>query len=128
MEATFNSRPLTYLAADDIQEPLTPAHLLTGHRLFGLPGSQMLATQDVDFMNSSDHSSITRWMEHTQSLLGRFWRRWRNEYLSDLMDMPLCQVMGNGQPHWGTLYWCMTSHTPENLLEARKGTMPYRRV
>ena len=66
VEATLNSRPLTYLAADDIQEPLTPAHLLTGHRLLGLPGSQVLATQDDDFMVSSDHSSVTRRMEHTQ--------------------------------------------------------------
>ena len=87
VEATLNSRPLTYLAADDKQEPLTPAHLLTGHHLLGLPGSQMLETQYVDLMNSSDHSSVTRRMEHTQNLLGHFWRCWRNEYLSDLRDV-----------------------------------------
>ena len=84
MEATLNSRPLMYLAADDIQEPLTPARLLTGHRLLGLSGSQMLATQDVDFMIFSDHSSVTWQMEHTQHLLEHFWRHWRNEYLSHL--------------------------------------------
>ena len=44
----------------------------------------MLATQDVDFMNSSDNSSATRRMEHSQHLLGHFWKRWRNEYLRDV--------------------------------------------
>ena len=62
VEATLNSRPLMYSAADDIQEPLTPAHLLTGHHLLGLPDSQLLAAQYmyVDFMISNDHSGVTR--------------------------------------------------------------------
>ena len=29
VEAVLNSRPLTYVAAKEIEEPLTPAHLLT---------------------------------------------------------------------------------------------------
>ena len=29
-EAVINSRPLTYVSTDDLDEPLTPAHLLTG--------------------------------------------------------------------------------------------------
>ena len=47
----------------------------------------MLDTLDVDFMNSIDHSSVTRQMKHTQHLLEHFWRRWRNKYLSDLRDV-----------------------------------------
>lgn len=31
IEGTLNSRPLTFMAADDLEEPLTPSHLLTGH-------------------------------------------------------------------------------------------------
>eukprot|EP00731_Ephydatia_muelleri_P027563 Em0019g436a len=57
------------------------------HSTLGLLRSQVLATQDDDFMFSSDHSSVTRRMEHTQRLLGQFWRRWRDEYLSDLRDV-----------------------------------------
>ena len=29
VEATLNSRPLSYVSPDDLDEPLTPAHLLT---------------------------------------------------------------------------------------------------
>lgn len=30
VEMIINSRPLTYLSSDDVEEPLTPAHFLTG--------------------------------------------------------------------------------------------------
>ena len=37
VEAVLNSRPLTYLYSDDIEEPLTPWHLVIGQRLLTLP-------------------------------------------------------------------------------------------
>ena len=37
VEAVMESRPLTYLYPDDIEEPLTPSHLLCGKRLINLP-------------------------------------------------------------------------------------------
>ena len=30
VEAIINSRPLSYISSDDLEEPLTPSHLLTG--------------------------------------------------------------------------------------------------
>ena len=30
VEAVLNSRPLTYLYSDDVEEPLTPSHLVIG--------------------------------------------------------------------------------------------------
>ena len=39
IKGTLDSRPVTFMAADDLEEPLTPSHLLTGHRVLGLPDS-----------------------------------------------------------------------------------------
>ena len=37
VEMIVNSRPLSYLSTDNIQESITPSHLLTGHRVMSLP-------------------------------------------------------------------------------------------
>ena len=37
IEAVINSRPLTYISSSDIEEPLTPSHLVVGQRLLNLP-------------------------------------------------------------------------------------------
>ncbi len=39
IEAVLNSRLLTYSYRDDIEEPITPAHLITECRLLNLPDS-----------------------------------------------------------------------------------------
>ena len=40
VQAVLNSRPLTYVYAEDIENPLTLSHLLTGKRLLTLPDTQ----------------------------------------------------------------------------------------
>ena len=37
VEAVHNSRPLTYVSSEDVEEPLTPSHLLIGYRILTLP-------------------------------------------------------------------------------------------
>ena len=37
VEAVLNSRPLTYISSEDVEEPLTPSHLLVGYRIMTLP-------------------------------------------------------------------------------------------
>ena len=37
VEAILNSRPLTYLTTDDIDERITPSHLISGVRLLSMP-------------------------------------------------------------------------------------------
>ena len=41
IEAVINSRPLFYLTADDVEEPLTPSHPLVGRRILGTKDSQL---------------------------------------------------------------------------------------
>ena len=37
VEMIVNSRPLSYVSTDGIQEPIIPSHLMTGRRLMSLP-------------------------------------------------------------------------------------------
>ena len=85
VERTLNSRPLTYLSADDLDEPLTPAHLLTGRRLHG-SDTHVSSELDLDFVASSTHSDVTSRMKHLQLILQHFRKRWKNEYLVYLRE------------------------------------------
>ena len=49
VEDVINSRPLTYVTADDLEEPLTPAHLLCGRRLLNLPDVVYFRDMEEEF-------------------------------------------------------------------------------
>ena len=56
VEAVLNSRPLTYLYFDDVEEPPTPSHLVIGRRRLTLPVGP-LQIDDWDF---GDHLTATK--------------------------------------------------------------------
>ena len=80
VEAVVNSRPLTYVSSDDLVEPLTPSHLLTGRRILNLPDRLRGEVPDDDV----DHNALGRRAQHLSRVLDRFWKRWKNEYLLEL--------------------------------------------
>ncbi|XP_046976652.1 uncharacterized protein LOC124542811 [Vanessa cardui] len=78
IEAVLNSRPISTIDDDiDNIRPLTPGHILIGEAPIVVPGPSL--------ENAKIHS-LTRW-QHTQKLVGDFWRRWQNEYLARLQDL-----------------------------------------
>ena len=81
VEAVINSRPLSYMTADDIEQPLTPAHLIAGRRLLSLPDP---VCHEDDFEISANH--LTKRLAYLNRILDKFWKRWRNEYLAELRD------------------------------------------
>ena len=86
VESILNSRPLSYISSDDLDEPITPSHLLMGRRVLSLPDNLCLYQDpdDEDYSGTTEH--LDRRMKHLTNLLNHFWRRWRNEYLLELRD------------------------------------------
>ena len=85
IEMVINSRPLSYITGDDMEEPLTPSHLMIGKRLLSLP--DYLCTPDApdeeDF-NSTTRNKLTRRLKYLNVIIDKFWTRWRKEYLLEL--------------------------------------------
>ena len=81
IEGTLNSRPLTYLY-DELEEALTPSHLLFGHRLSPL-------SENVDIhanLDNVDNDKIHKRFLYLTRKLNHFWNRWRKEYVTDLRE------------------------------------------
>ena len=84
VEMTLNSRPISYVSADDLEEALTPSHLLHGCRILSLPGP----IRDVDESDAGDQGSpdLSKRLKHLEKTRSDFWRRWRTEYLTELRE------------------------------------------
>ena len=86
VESIINSRPLSYVSSNDLEEPLTPSHLLIGRRVLSLPDnlSHDGELNDKDF--EVNPAQLNRRMKHLNNTLNHFWRRWRDEYLVGLRE------------------------------------------
>ena len=81
-EMVVNCRPISYVSSEDLEEPLTPAHLIIGQRISALP--EVNVHPDEDFEVSQ--SDLSRRARHLNMVLSHFWRRWRAEYLLELRN------------------------------------------
>ena len=87
IEAVLNSRPLSYVSSDDLEEPITPAHLMLGYRLLSLPDDldHTCDLNDPEFR--LDKSRAIDRVKHQNNVLNHFWKRWRTEYLGHLREV-----------------------------------------
>ena len=82
VEAVINSRPLSYVSSEDLEEPLTPSHLLVGRRLLNFPDH--FCREPEDFEATPD--VLIRRARYLNQTLMHFWGRWRKEYLLELRE------------------------------------------
>jgi len=86
VETIVNLRPLTYVNSDDLEEPLTPSHLLVGRRLLSLLDnlSYMIDSDDEEFTVTED--ILRKRTKYLNSVVNHFWNRWAKEYLQELRN------------------------------------------
>ena len=80
IESTLNSRPLTYVSSDELDEPITPSHSVVGRRVNSIPIVSSAMIEEVD----DSSSGIEARRNYLQKILTHFWSRWSREYVADL--------------------------------------------
>ena len=83
----LNDHPLTYLpSAIGDPEPLTPSHLLCGHRIVPLPHPDV---GDEEISDPDYHSTdqLRSKVDRQSLLLQHFQSRWKKEYLTSLREV-----------------------------------------
>ena len=77
VEMIVISRPLSYLSTEDIEEPLTPSHLITGQHLMSLQDGPY----NIDDTIEVNQNTLTKQMVYLSRVLDHFWERWKKDYL-----------------------------------------------
>ena len=91
IEATLNSRPLTYPYTDiNDGPPLTPSHFLCGHRLLTLPD-----TEDSNYIPQESAKDLSGRAKYHQKIMQAFWKQWQREYLTGLREQHSSQKNKN---------------------------------
>ena len=76
IECVINSRPLIYVSEDDLQNALTPFHLICGRNL---------AVKSYNIENDQfDLSNITKRYNYIQKVIKDYWNRFSKTYLNEL--------------------------------------------
>jgi hypothetical protein len=82
----MNYRPITYVSsARDDPEPLTPSHLLHGHRLTTLPFYDTVVTNDMPGYHIKG-DDVRQRAGRSEELVNHYWKGWKHEYLTSLRE------------------------------------------
>ena len=83
IEATVNSRPLCYAYSEEVDNVLTPTHLIIGKRILNIPDPD--SPENTEIIHESDTPSvITKRMKFLATILRHYWTQWKHHYLTEL--------------------------------------------
>lgn len=68
VESIVNSRPLSYVSTDDMEEPLTPSHFLTGRRLLSVPDCLCVDSESDEDVQTTP-TQLSKRMRHLNRVL-----------------------------------------------------------
>ena len=84
IELILNSKPLTYVTDDVVDDVLTPNHVLFGRNLSPVNTDESPHDAANDTPDTPDE--LTARMKYLQRLISKFWKDWRNDYLLNLRE------------------------------------------
>ena len=82
IEASINNRPLAYVSDDDLDDALTPYHLIHGRNI-------SKPSEAIDFIPATDVENCKRRQHHVLKVLRDCWTRFRSTYLNELRQINL---------------------------------------
>ena len=91
VESVNNSRPLNYLSEDDIEEPLTPYHLMFGRNVLT---DSTLKPNDNDIDLSVQDCS--KRLKYIRKLIENYWKKFSSTYLNELRQMHIYRKSKSG--------------------------------
>ena len=80
VEGTVNSRPLTFVSSDDVEEALTLFHLIYGRGILSLP--DFTRNREASLSQAVSSGDLPRRRKYMQLLLEHFWKRWSREHVT----------------------------------------------
>ena len=86
VEGILNSRPLCYIYDNEIDEVLTPSHLIFGRRIL----TSIESEAELD--SRATETILTRKMKNINNLISSFWNSWKREYLTGLREYQKCRT------------------------------------
>lgn len=114
IEMILNNRPIGADYDDDVEEVLTPNHLIFG-RMLSTTGDQQLA---ATFEAHSD--DLTRRKRALNVMLDHFWERWRREYVTALREVQRVRNRGGEQIKEGDVVLVFEEKVPRHRWRIAK--------
>ena len=83
IEGVMNARPLCYQYSDQLDDVITPSHLMHGRRIFNRHSNEVVSDETGVTLNKR-FAHLLMVIEHAKS-------RWRQEYITELREYHRCK-------------------------------------